>query len=246
MSFPNLFAYAMQHKVNCFAPHDHKYLDALTLLDWERYLGISVKNARTLLRQGYTETFNIINFGKLAGGTQAHPHSQDGVLVSDGTSRIEWERGQFKVLSNTLDDPFGEYFQFARKNGLDCLETEEVMVMAPYAPQFPDQIEIYVKPRSSSLLSLQKNTIRDLAKALHHTTHFLSTQRGVTDMNFAIHQDTLDSSSSYRLHLHLFPRNKNIPAGMEFAYSQNVIDTFPEQTAEAYRAYFAGLPEYAR
>ena len=245
VSFDNICPFAVEHRVNCYAPHERKYPELLRCRDFENYLSISVKNARTILKKGYSEMFSFINIGLAAGGTQAHPHSQDGIRFFEGSSLESRERMFFSLLENDVDDPFKHYFQYLQKQSLKCLETEEIFMTAPYAPRFPDQVDLYVKPACANFIRLQGPTRHHLAKGLYHAVQFLTKKREVTDLNIVAHMDSLESSSGYRLHFHILPRNKNIFASLE-SEGIYVVDTYPEETAREFREHYSSLAENER
>lgn len=238
VSFDNISPFALDHRVNCYAPHEKKYPEMLMSRDFENYLAISIKNARAILKKGYSAMFSFINIGLAAGGTQPHPHSQEGIRLLERSSLESRERMFFSLLENDVDDPFHHYFQYSLKQGLCCLETSEIFMTTPYAPRFPDQIDLYVKPACANFIHLKGPTCHHLAKGLYHAVQFLSTQRNVDDFNIVAHLDSLESSSGYRLHFHILPRNLNIFASFE-SDGLYVVDRFPEETASSFRTYLS-------
>jgi len=247
VSVPNKFGFSLKGLVNCFTSHEKKYPKLLTAKDWRNYLVISEKNAHRVMGEGYSEMFNVINFGHIAGGSQAHPHFQDGVLLHGYNSRQFRERDLLFHLEQSDDHPFQTSMNFSRKMGLNCFENDSVFIAAPYAPMFPDQVDLTLKPEVSNLRQLTSKNIKDLSLGLFYTVNFLSTERGVTDFNVIAHQDSLtQEESGYRLHFHVMPRNKNIIAGVEIGSNGYVVDTWPEATAAAFREYIGRIPEEER
>lgn len=246
VSVPNKYGFSVLGRVNCFTSHERKYLELMTPQDWSNYLHISAKNANHIISKGYSEMFSVVNSGRIAGSSQAHPHSQDGVLESNPSSLQSRKRDLFFRLQQIDDHPFDTYMGFLRKQDLECFENDSAFISASYAPIVPDQIDILLKKDISSFVQLGREEVRDISKCLHHAVHFLSTERGVSDLNLVSYQDALIDGSGYRLNFQLSPRNKNVLGSIEVGYNQFVVDTWPEATAEAFRKYMERVPEEER
>lgn len=243
VSVSNKHGFSLLGRVNCYTSHDKKYPEMLQMKDWMNYLLISAKNANRIVSEGYGDMFNIINFGKLAGGSQPHPHSQDGVLVNRYSSTQFRELDMFFHLEQNDDHPFETRANFLRKQGLECFEDDSVFISAPYAPRFPDELELTLKTKVCNFRQLPKLDAKKVANGLYHAVHFLSTEREVTDFNVIAHQDSLLENSEYRMHFHILPRNKNVLGGVEIGFNGYIVDTWPEATALAFRKYMERVPE---
>lgn len=244
VSVPNLFGFAVMGRVNTFAEHEKKRPERLVKEDFVNYLSISKRNAECYFNQGYFDMVNIINFGKLAGASQTHPHSQDGVVRPNKITLNGLEREVWGNISEYIEDIFGEminiYRNAAGSMNFFAYENERTIVVAPFAPRVPDQLDIIVKPRNvSNLLEMCDKTREDIADSLAKSVNFLATRRGVSDFNVLLHQSTLNAyKKGFRLHFHIMPRNKNTLAGFELN-GIYVVDTYPEKTAEAMREYLS-------
>lgn len=252
VSVPNLFGFALEGRVNCFTAHDRCDPSKITNQDMYNYLVMSKENAQAIRLVGFDKMFNFINFGIKAAGTQEHPHSQDGALeraititggpIGNNERELQIYGGRWGAISG--QDIFDRYNLVASKSAFWGFETSSAAVMAPFAPQYPDQLDIISKPNVGTIADLERVDMPGIASALAHSINFLCTERGVTDFNLVTHQIPLSvyakhAYKNYRLHWHLYPRNKNLAGGVEVDGSLHVIDIFPENTAQALRDYFA-------
>jgi len=231
---PNIFPFGLFHKTNCFAPHG-KTLATLSQNDFLIYTSVSKKNTEDLKAKGFSEVFNFINWGKLAGQTLKHPHFQDGAYPSGLSTTSLNRRNKYLELKEYSEKPLEDFFNIIRNSPLLCCENDNIIVMAPYAPRLPDEVNIYVK-NASNFMQINDKTAKDLSKMLAVSCNFLS-NRGVTDMNIGCYQDNLQDPSGNPMMFCLLPRNKNILANSELTYGTWVIDTYPEKTAQEYREY---------
>lgn len=250
VSVPNLFGFALEGRVNCFTAHDRCDPTKFNSQDMHAYLAMSRKNALLVKARGHDRMFNFINFGVKAAGTQEHPHSQDGVIntnMFESAGPIGANAAELRYYAQrwSVDgDVFDRYNMIASKSAFWGFETSSAVVMAPYAPRYPDQLDILVKSPIGNFTDLSPLDLPGIASALASAINYLTTKRGVTDFNLITHQTPFSENArsvyqNYRLHWHLCPRNKNLAGGIEVDGAFNVIDVFPEHTASGLRDYIA-------
>ncbi len=238
VTVPNLFTYSLCGTVNCFTSHDKYNPMLLDAPDFYNYLHITQHNARLLTQSGHTRMFSHINVGPLAGGTQQHPHSQDGVLEEHILTTNDQELSVYSTLAQKDRDPFVMHEDFVREHQLLGYENKDAYAAGAYAPQYPDQIDIYPKERISKMTDLDPGSMRSLSEVMAQSVLFLTQTRGVTQFNMIAHSDRLNSNErGYRLHFHLYPRNKNVFGGLEVGHNVYVVDVFGETTAKLLRAF---------
>lgn len=248
VSVPNLYTFALEGRVNCFTAHDRCDPSKITTQDMYNYLEMSRNNAILVKNRGYDRMFNFINFGIKAAGTQEHPHSQDGIVENDSfvsAGPIGDNARELKHYARRWsvdEDIFDRYALIMNKSSYWGFETSGAVVMAPHAPQFPDQLDVIAKSNVGNFTDLEKLDMPGVAQALAYSINFLCTERGVTDFNLISHQTPFSENAknvykNYRLHFHIFPRNKNLIGGIEIDRAYSIIDIYPEDTASALREY---------
>jgi hypothetical protein len=77
LTVPNKFPFSQMHTINLFARHDKRLLERIVARDLMNYLLIGRENAKAIRKAGFEGMISFINFGKLAGASIPHPHSQD-------------------------------------------------------------------------------------------------------------------------------------------------------------------------
>jgi len=112
-----------------------------------------------------------------------------------------------------------------------------LFICAPFAPKFPDHVDIISKRGFNTLLDTSWDYRKGLAESMLGVFHSLCIHRGVSDFNLALHQNFFEVKDFYRLHWHVYPRNKNNLGGMEINNSY-VVGVFPQVTAKALRQHF--------
>lgn len=238
VTVPNRYPYALEGKVTSFTSHERAVLTHLERRDWTTYLLLSHHLMTQDLLAGHTSSFNFINYGRGAGGSQEHPHFQSGIVAPPVITHSDRER--FWLAAHPEAEPFQEYIERSQEAGLLCASQGDTVIVAPYAPRFPDQLDILPTFPCPHLLACEEEHLASFASSLTAGVRFLAQERGVTDLNIVLHQERLDvSSSPYRLHFHLYPRNKNVLAGCELGSELYVVDTYPEDTAHAFRTWHA-------
>ena len=114
-----------------------------------------------------------------------------------------------------------------------------VTVATPFAPVFPDQVDVWLNTDVPSYTELSDQLTYAVATALCKTVAALATARGVADFNIVAHQAPLSGSARFpRCHWHVFPRSRRREGFLEMGQNVWVVDVFPETTAAALRPFF--------
>jgi galactose-1-phosphate uridylyltransferase len=245
VSVPNLYPSKKFHLANFFTSHDRCDPSRIDQNDIRNYLKISMMNAQRFKDLGAKISDSFINLGAEAGCSQQHPHSQDGVPIRSKDKRAfsftEKEIAEhFKQLSY-YEDPQELFFNAMRAyQKLIAMETPNSILLANNGEKFPDGLDLYVKSsRITDFTRLEKDVIPDISYCIASAINFLATERGVTDMNIIAHQSYFNVQNGYRLHFHIYPRNKNRYAANE-SNNTPTVDSNPEETASAFRHYERG------
>lgn len=184
--------------------------------------------------------YGIMNWGELGAASQGHPHVQWGGRYAHDKSLIAREMDRIEALAAMWNiDPFDAYLQHIDPSLVCRKDNEIATVLAPYAPMYPDQIDIVLNDSIPNISALDDKQREQLGKLLHETVGTWTGGLDVTDFNILIHaNDFSPKSSAYRLHFHLLPRNRRKEGGSEINAGY-VVDIFPETTAQKMREAFA-------
>jgi len=236
ISVSNLYPFMYHHFVTVTPDHpaaasDFEVRHLMTFLCAGQKLAQIIRDTKDSVGM-----IGIWNWGELAAASQGHLHFQFGGRTPLMISCATKERKAVDELSQKLkQDPFSALIDGIRQTSLYCWENEAVFVHAPFAPVFPDQIDIVMKENIPNLLEIPDELMAATAEGLWRSLICLTISRSVTDFNLIIHQDDFEPQSPYyRLHFHIFPRNKRREGGLEFEGTY-VVDIFPETTARALR-----------
>lgn len=237
ISVPNLYPFSQDHYVTVFADHKPDMID-LCKEDLINYIETSFYFANKFRAEKFEGMWDIVNWGAAAGASQPHPHAQRGVLEGKLNSIITLEQVSLSKRAKDIGkDPFEVYMSKVRDSPYFVFENDFLFICAPYAPKFPDQVDIISKQGFNTLLDTGWDYRKGLASSMLGVFHALSMKRGVSDFNLTLHQNFFEVKDNYRLHWHVYPRNKNNLGGMEINNSY-VVSVFPQVTAKALREHF--------
>ncbi len=254
VTVPNKFSFGVESVVNCYTSHSKMDPSKLQGEDLRNFVEISRKEALRLRAAGYNQMFCFINVGEDAGGSIEHPHSQDGAIPEIAGSVKVNELSRYLKWQKYNSDPFPVFFEYVRDSPYYCFENDSTIVMTPFAPRLPDQVDIYLKRRFENLSRLDPQRVWEVADSLASAINFYTTRKSISDFNVICHQSDLgDTESSYRMHFHLLPRAKlkngqrktKYDAGLELGSGVYVVDIYPEDTAKEFREWKFGKPQTA-
>lgn len=240
ITVPNLYPFSVPHYVTIFSTHKPN-LKALTYIDMINYLESSYFLAREMKgKKGVYGMWDIINWGAAAAASQSHPHAQRGGIRKLMVVKADKESDAIeRLIKEKGTDQFEEYLRKVRDSPYFIFENDLLQISAPFAPKFPDQVDIICKKPFRNIVDIESKQERDnIASTMLGVFHALKEKRGVTDLNLIMHQERFNVESHYRLHWHVYPRNKNKLGGLEVGDSINVVHVYPEKTAEALKAHY--------
>jgi len=196
----------------------------------ERYLDLTKKKFIK-----YVSLFH--NYGREAGATVAHPHSQiiaipviDPDLRDSLDGAENFYRSQGKCVYCTMID-------WDRKDGRRIIyENEKFVVLCPFAPQVSFEVRIYPKEHQPYFEKMRKEERALFADALQVALRKI--YQGLKDSayNFYFHTAPHDGGSydHYHWHLNILPKTA-IWAGFELAVGIEISTIEPEKAARFLR-----------
>lgn len=181
------------------------------------------------------------NHGQAAGASLEHTHSQLIALpVVPIQVREEIEGGlryyRFKERCVFCD----MIRQEARDGSRIVLETDEILVISPYAARFPFETWVLPRRHASHFEAAQPSLIQSLAWAMRATIRKIEKVLEKPAYNFLIHSSPVQESAldHYHWHLEIIPRLTRV-AGFEWGAGFYINPTPPEESAQFLRE--AGL-----
>ncbi len=177
------------------------------------------------------------NHGEAAGASLEHSHSQLIALpVVPVQVQEEIDGGlryyKFKERCVYCDIVRQELASAARV----ILETEEILVLAPYAARFPFETWVVPRAHNSHFETAHPSLIQSLAWAMHSTIRKIERVLEFPSYNFLIHTAPVQEGplDHYHWHLEIIPRLTKV-AGFEWGAGFYINPTPPEEAAQFLR-----------
>ncbi len=198
------------------------------------------------------------NFGKAAGGSMAHTHSQLIAMpivphnVHDEVegSGIFYQKMGTCVFCTLIDEAMSlETTSFARSTGekQQIYETGKYEVergshfvaIKPFASRYEWEIHILPITHQSNFLEISSAELADLARVLRRTMRRLQAVVGEVQYNYFLHtvphgKESSTSTDSFHWHLEICPRTST-PSGFELGSGLFVNTISPEEAAAKLR-----------
>ena len=199
------------------------------------------------------------NFGKAAGASIAHSHSQivampvvpENVVNELSYTRQYYQKYQQSVFTTLVDEALTfeatiydrESGEVRRKInvGQYIIERGEYFIaVKPFASRFEWEVQILPLVDQADFLEIKDEHMQDFATVLKHTMQRLNKVLGGVQYNFFLHSlphsaDWADCKESYVWHLEVCPRT-SIPTGFELGSGLFVSTVSPEDAAEQLRS----------
>ena len=177
------------------------------------------------------------NHGEAAGASLEHSHSQLialPVVPIQVQEEIDGGRRYYSFKERCV------YCDIARQESADgsrvILETDEILVVAPYAPRFPFETWVLPRAHSSHFEAAHPSLIQSLAWATRSTIRKLEKALEYPSYNFLIHTAPIQDGplAHYHWHLEIIPRLTRV-AGFEWGSGFYINPTPPEESAQFLR-----------
>lgn len=177
------------------------------------------------------------NHGEAAGASLEHSHSQLialPVVPIQVQEEIDGGRRYYSFKERCV------FCDIVRQESADgarvILETDEILVLAPYAPRFPFETWILPRAHSSHFETAHPSLIQSLAWAVRSTIRKLEKALEYPSYNFLIHTSPIQEGplAHYHWHLEIIPRLTRV-AGFEWGAGFYINPTPPEESAQFLR-----------
>jgi len=178
------------------------------------------------------------NYGRAAGASLSHPHSQIVALDDAPPGLVErWRRARdhHVATGRRLIDDLAE--QERRAGERMVAEEEGLLVFQPYAAAVPHQTLFVPGDGRASLATATDDALAVLARVLPPTLAALAEAVGDPAYNLIFHAGPAgepDAGRWFQWHVELYPRMTTL-GGLELATDLAVNPTSPELTAAALR-----------
>jgi UDPglucose--hexose-1-phosphate uridylyltransferase len=177
------------------------------------------------------------NHGDAAGASIEHSHSQLIALPVVPIQVQEEIDGGRKYYSFKERCVFCDIIRQDSADGARViLETDEVLVLAPYAPRFPFETWILPRAHNSHFETAHASLIQNLAWAVRSTIRKLEKALEYPAYNFLIHTAPVQDGplAHYHWHMEIIPRLTRV-AGFEWGAGFYINPTPPEESAQFLR-----------
>lgn len=221
------------HEVFVYSPDHDASLDRLSDAEAARFM--------LTLRRRFTEhsaqpqiryTQAIVNHGREAGASLAHPHGQllglpfvPGEVLDEERAFARFAGGCLLCTTVEAEMATGERVVFAN---------DEVAVICPYWSGSPYELLIVPRHHELHLQDSDDASLEAVGCALRDATSFLNQVIGDVSYNVGFHTAPHSHTGEYHWHIHIWP-NLVTQAGFERGTGVLINIVPPEQAAEALR-----------
>ncbi len=179
----------------------------------------------------YTQA--IVNHGREAGASLAHPHGQlmglpfvPGEMLEEERAFARFAGGCVACTTIEAERSTGERVVF---------ENDAVMVVCPYWSGTPFELLILPKVHAAHLQETEIETLTQIGRSLRDAMKILSTTLGDLAYNVGFHSAPHEHDGEYHWHIHIWP-NLVTQAGFERGTGVMINVIPPEDAATALRA----------
>lgn len=177
------------------------------------------------------------NYGEAAGATLEHTHSQLIALPIVPRQVQEEMDGALRYFQFRDRCVFCDMIRQDSTGGQRMvLETDQFLVMAPYAPRFPFETWILPRRHASHFESADHSVLQNLAWVLRSTLRRIDQVLERPAYNLVIHSAPLRESAMghYHWHIEIIPKLTKA-AGFEWGTGFHINPTPPEEAAQFLR-----------
>ncbi len=253
VSVPNLYPWEKYDWITIYPPFSqHKMLlSDLYFDDLERMMESSFDLATKCSRDPEVISFmDFTNWGVFAGASQQHPHSQRKSITRVPSPSLHNELVNCQNLREQHgQNPFDILEREERADGRRIIHDDGIFIVSNFAPSCPDEILVFPKEDISHIMQTNESDRKRIIQPVLGIFQGLFFCRGITNLNIAVHMAPFsqmdEARKYYRWHMHIYPRRARLPvdrAGAEMGFDTSVIDTLPEITSEALRAWYQEGP----
>ena len=207
-----------------------KQVEEVLLAYRERYLALR-EDPRIKL------TIIFKNYGKAAGTSLEHPHSQlvgTPIVPSNVRKKLQEAARYYDDIGRCV---YCDLIEEELSVGQRIVEeTERFVVFQPFASRFPFETWIVPKQHQASFGLISMEDSKSFGKALRRLLFKLYTRLNDPEYNYVIYTAPIkdEEEDYYHWHLQIIPR-LTTPAGFELGSGIFINGSFPEETARFLR-----------
>ncbi|WGS65846.1 galactose-1-phosphate uridylyltransferase [Marinitoga aeolica] len=189
----------------------------------------------------YVQIFK--NYGRNAGASLSHPHSQliaTPIIPIFIEEELKGAKTYFNIKKRCI---FCSIIQQEKEEKVRIIEENDSFIsFEPFAPRFPYETWIIPKEHSSNFGDLNTKLVKNFAKILKTTLLRLNILLGDIPYNYMIHTSPFDNIENhfYHWHLEIIPRLTNA-AGFEWGSGFFINSVSPENAAQNLKSLEEGL-----
>ncbi len=174
------------------------------------------------------------NYGKTAGASLEHPHSQLIALPIVPKRVLEEIDGAAKYYDYKERCAFCDVMREEREEKERIIyEDDCFLAFCPYVSRFPYEVWILPKRHSSDFTTMQRDTVPCLAKALKNSLARIKTLLNDPSYNFIIHTSPINGHEreDYHWHIEIMPKLAKV-AGFEWGSGFYINPVPPDMAAK--------------
>lgn len=194
---------------------------------------------KSLARKKFVEYISIFhNYGKEAGASIPHPHSQIlalSVVPPDIGRSFNGSRNYFHRYGKCIHCLMIEYELEAKKRII--FENKSAVVFAPYASHSNFETRIFPKKHESSFERISQDELLDIAEAFLVALKKIRKNLGDPSFNFFLHTaPSLEKTNfnHYHWHFEILPKT-TIFGGFDIGTGIDILTVAPEEAAKILR-----------
>jgi UDPglucose--hexose-1-phosphate uridylyltransferase len=224
------------HEVIVESPNHNENPADSDLFQLELVIRAYIDRLKDLQSKPYIKYVSIFrNFGKEAGASLSHAHSQI-IATPIVPTIIQEEMDASKAFYNDHGKCiFCEIIKQEAKGSRIIYENTNFLVFTPYASINPMEFWIFPKKHASNILNLDSQEISALARTLKTSLKALKDLVNDPPYNYGFHLATNEEAKDhYHWHLEVYPK-LSIWAGFEMSTGIFINTIPPETAAETFR-----------
>jgi len=227
------------HEVLVESPYHHKDIPDLTSEEVEKIIEMYIRRTVDLEKDKRFKYIMVFrNFGRAAGASLEHPHSQIIALPMVPKNVKEELVGAENYLEYRERCIFCDIVkQESHEKERIIMEDKNFLAFFPFVSRFPFETWIIPKRHDGCFCTLSKEEIRHFAFILKNTLAKIKKIFPDLSYNYIIHISPCNSdkeTESYHWHLELMPKLTRV-AGFEWGTGFYLVPTPPEIAAEYLR-----------
>lgn len=179
----------------------------------------------------YTQV--IVNHGREAGASVAHPHGQILGLPFVPTEVLDEERAFARFAGNSLLDTMIEAELLAEERIV--ISNDDAVVLCPFASGLPYEMLVAPREQQAHLQDASDESLTAVGIALRDAVAHLNRALGDVAFNLGVHTAPHQHSGDYHWHIHVWPQITT-QAGFERGTGVLINIVPPEQAAATLRS----------